>query len=200
MEQLSYYTNLASFVLIILLWLVFAGTFLLRKRPASSPDKVGVPSSFLGVALQGLSFGIVWAVRRSPLFSPFADDQYALNIVLQVLAVAIAGASVWLTISAVRELGRQWSLKARLIEGHKLVSTGVYGIVRHPIYTAMLGKLIATGLVYSHWIALIAAIILFLIGTRIRTNIEERLLGEAFGDEFNEWKGRVPGLVPFLKF
>jgi protein-S-isoprenylcysteine O-methyltransferase Ste14 len=200
MEQLSYYTNLTSFVLIILLWVVFAGTFLLRKRPPASPDKVGVPSSFLGVALQGLSFGIVWAVRRSPLFSPFADDLYTLNIAFQVLAVLIAGTSVWLTITAVRELGRQWSLKARLIEGHKLVNTGVYGIVRHPIYTAMLGKLIATGIVYSHWIALICAVLLFLIGTRIRTNIEEKLLGEAFGDEFRDWKRKVPGLVPFLKF
>ena len=103
--------------------------------------------------LQGLGFGIVWAVRRSPMFSPLIVDQYLLNIVLQILAALIAGGSVWLAMSAIRELGKQWSLQARLIEGHKLVTTGVYQIVRHPIYTAMLGMLIATGMVFSHWIA-----------------------------------------------
>lgn len=111
----------------------------------------------------------------------------------------VAAASVWLAISALRELGRQWSLEARLVEGHKLVKTGVYQIVRHPIYTAMLGMLVAMGIVYSHWLALVAGIFVFLIGTKIRTVFEERLLSEAFGEEFSEWKARVPGLIPFLK-
>jgi protein-S-isoprenylcysteine O-methyltransferase Ste14 len=101
---------------------------------------------------------------------------------------------------AIKELGKQWSLEARLIEGHKLVSTGVYQIVRHPIYTAMLGMLVATGIVFSHWIALVAAIAVFLIGTRIRTQIEERLLRDAFGREFEDWRAKVPGLVPFVRF
>ena len=48
--------------------------------------------------------------------------------------------------SAIKELGKQWSFQARLIEDHKLVTSGVYQIVRHPIYAAMLGKLLATGI------------------------------------------------------
>ena len=95
--------------------------------------------------------------------------------------------------SAIRELGKQWSLEARLVEGHKLVTMGVYSWVRHPIYTAMLGKLIATGIVISHWLVVLIAIVIFLIGTFIRTRFEERLLGDAFGEEFTKWKARVPG-------
>jgi protein-S-isoprenylcysteine O-methyltransferase Ste14 len=64
----------------------------------------------------------------------------------------------------------------------------------------MLGMLIATGIVFSHWIALVAAIVVFLIGTRIRTQIEERLLRDAFGKEFEDWRAKVPGLVPFVRF
>jgi len=199
MEQISYYANLASFTAIILIWFVFAGTFLLQKRPARAPDKVGAPVSFLGLALQGLGFGLVWGVKRTPLFSPFVDDQFGLNVGLQIAAVALAAVSVSLAMSAIRELGKQWSLQARLIEGHKLVMTGVYSIVRHPIYTAMLGMLVATGLVYSHWIGIIAGVIVFMIGTKIRTRIEERLLNDAFGGEFQEWRAKVPGLIPFVR-
>ena len=199
MEQISYYANLISFAVIILLWFVFAGTFFLRKKPETTPDKIGVPKSFLGVALQGVGFGLVWSIRRTPVFSPVIDGQYTANLVLQIGAVLFAIFSVWLAMSAVKELGKQWSLEARLIEDHKLITTGVYQITRHPIYTAMLGMLLATGLAFSHWIALMGALIIFFIGTKIRTNIEESLLRDAFGQEFTDWEAKVPGLIPFVK-
>ncbi len=188
-----------SFGGVVVLWFVFAGVFLSRKTTASSPDKIGVPRSFIGLALQGVGFGLVWAFRRSPLFSPVIDGQYISNVVLQALAVIIAAASVWLAMAAIRELGRQWSLEARLIEDHKLITTGVYQIVRHPIYTAMLGMLLATGLAFSHWAVILAAIAVFIVGTKIRTSIEERLLSDAFGQEFETWRSKVPGLIPLLK-
>ena len=198
-EHISYYANLGSFGVVICMWFVFAGTFLLRKRPESARDSKRAPASWVGLIFQGMGFGIVWTVRRTPFASPFIDGQFAANVALQTIAILLAICSVWLATSAIRELGKQWSLQARLIEGHKLVTTGVYGLVRHPIYTAMFGMMLATGLVFSHWIALAAAVIVILIGTRIRTNIEESLLRDAFGEEFKTWKAKVPGLIPFVK-
>ena len=58
---------------------------------------------------------------------------------------------------------------------------------------------IATGIVISQWLVLIVAVVAFLIGTLIRTRFEERLLSDAFGEKFVEWRSRVPGLIPFLK-
>jgi protein-S-isoprenylcysteine O-methyltransferase Ste14 len=198
MEQISYYVSIAAFATVIACWFIFAGAFLLRKKPPQAKDAVNAPKSWLGIGLQGVSYGLVWALHRTPMFSPFVDDNYVLNIVLQVLAATFSISSVFLTMSAIRELGKQWSLEARLVEGHKLVTTGVYSWVRHPIYTAMLSKLIATAIVISHWAVALIAVAIFLVGTFIRTRFEERLLGEAFGAEFAEWKSRVPGLVPFL--
>ena len=198
-EQISQFANLAAFGVVMLSWFVFAGTFFLRKKPESAPDAKCEPLSWLGLALQGAGFGFVWAVRRSPFGSPLIDGQFAVNILLEVISIVLAISSVWLAMSAIKELGKQWSLQARLIEDHKLVKTGVYSWVRHPIYTAMLGMLLATGLAVSNWLAFAAGIIVFLIGTRIRTNFEEGLLGDAFGEEFKEWKAKVPGLIPFVK-
>lgn len=198
-EQISYYANLVSSGVLVFAWLVFGGTILPRKRRDSVPHAKRAPASWIGFFLQGVGFGIVWGAGRTPFASPFSRGQFAANIALQAISIVLAVLSAWLAYSAIRELGKQWSLQARLIEDHKLVTTGVYGVVRHPIYTAILGMLIATGLAFSHWLAVAPAVIVFLIGTKIRTYIEEGLLRDAFGEEFEKWRAKVPGLIPFVK-
>lgn len=199
MEQISYYVTVVSFAAVIICWFVFAGTFLLRKKPESAPDAKRAPKSFIGIALQGISFGLVWALHRTPFLSPLFDSQYLLNIVLQISAILLAAGSVWMASSAIKELGKQWSYQARLIEDHKLVTGGVYKIVRHPIYAAMLGKLIATALILSHWSVLFIAVIIFFVGTKIRTMAEEKLLRDAFPQEYEDYARKVPAFVPFVK-
>lgn len=200
MQEISQYLSIAAFVILIISWFVFLGLFAFRRRPATAPDSKRAPRSFAGLAVQAIGFGVVWGFQREPFLSPLFEGQFALNIILQVLAVFLMTSSVWLTMFAVRELGKQFALQARLIEGHELITSGVYRIVRHPIYTAMFGMLLATAFVMSHWIALIVGVCLFLIGTRIRTASEDRLLSDAFGAEFAAWKKKVPGLVPFAKW
>jgi protein-S-isoprenylcysteine O-methyltransferase Ste14 len=99
---------------------------------------------------------------------------------------------------AVKTLGKEWSLTARLVEGHQLATSGPYALVRHPIYSGMLGMLLATGLAISHWLALLAALIIFFVGTTIRVRSEEKLLREAFGEKFESYARRVRAIVPGL--
>ena len=198
-DQISFYVTAVAFGLVLVSWFIFAGVFLMRKRPETTPDKASAPKSWVGLILQGLGYPIVWIFRRSPAFSPVFDGQFVLNIILQIFAVGLAMWSVWIVMSAISELGKQWSLEARVLEDHKLITSGVYRIVRHPIYTGMLGMLVATGLTLSNWMALVAGVIVLTLGTKIRTNFEEKLLHNAFGAEFDDWKASVPGLIPFVK-
>ena len=78
------------------------------------------------------------------------------------------------------------------------IGAGPYRFVRNPIYTAMFGMLLATGLAISHWAALIGAGLVFAIGTRMRIRSEEKLLRESFGPEFEAYARSVPALVPRL--
>lgn len=199
MEQISFYVTTVSFAGVIISWFIFAGVFIFRKKPESAPDSKRAPKSMIGLFLQGIGFALVWAMRRQPNFSPFAGGQFTVNIILQILAVLIAAFSVWMAMSAVRELGKQWSLEARLTENHKLIMSGVYKIVRHPIYMAMLGMLVSTGIVFSFWYVLIAAVIVFFVGTKIRTIAEEKLLRDAFPEEYKEFSEKVPAFIPFVK-
>jgi len=83
-------------------------------------------------------------------------------------------------------------------ERHELVTNGPYAYVRHPIYTGMLGMLVATGLAISHWAALPAALVVFFVGTVIRIRSEEKLLRGAFGEQFEKYARSVPAILPGL--
>jgi len=198
-EQVSYFVNVAAFVTVIAMWLVLVWSLIVRRKKGTAPHASHERRSWIGFGLQIVSFPIIGSVVRTPLFSPIVDHQFALNIFVQMLAIALIVSSVVFEVAAFKELGKQWSLQARVLEGHELITTGVYSIVRHPIYTALLARLIATGLTFSHWMAITIAVIVYLIGTKIRTVSEDRLLGEAFGEKFEDWKASVPSLIPFIK-
>jgi len=191
--------NLAAIVLVSVLacWLVFAFTFVLRKTPTPASDSKRDPNSIPGVVLQGLSYLVVWSVHR-PLLSSFLPSRDTLSLLLGVVAVAVASGSVVLVIAALKTLGKEWSITARVVAGHKLGTSGPYNLVRHPIYTGMFGMLIATGIAISYWQALAVASLIFVTGTMIRIRSEERLLRETFGDEFDAYAQRVSALIPGL--
>lgn len=195
--ELNFWPTL-TFIIVMLSWIAFGLAFFFgRTSSAPAPDRTRDPLSIVGIVLQGLSYGVVWAIRRR-WFTPIASVGNSVEIVLAILTMVLAISSVWFSGAAVRTLGKQWSLAARVLEGHKLVTQGPYSVVRNPIYTGMFGMLLATGLAISHWIGLVIAIIVFSIGTMIRVRSEEKLLREAFGQEFDAYARKVPAVVPFL--
>jgi len=183
------------FVIVMLCWVAFAAVFIFRKQPLNAPDQKRDRSSIPGVVLQALAYAIVWFLHRQ-FFSPIVAGVEWLEWIAAAVAVGAALGSVILIMRAVQTLGREWSITARMVQDHKLATQGPYARVRHPIYTGMLGMLVATGLAVSHWIVLLAAIVVFAIGTWIRVRVEERLLRETFGPQFEEYARRVPAVIP----
>jgi protein-S-isoprenylcysteine O-methyltransferase Ste14 len=188
-----------AFAVVMLSWFVFVVVFalFLRQKAPSAPDRKRERTSIAGIALQGVSYAVVWTLRRPP-FTSIVSFRKSVEIALAVLTMALAIGSVWFVSAAVRTLGKQWSLAARVLEGHKLITSGPYNVVRNPIYTGMFGMLLATGLAISHWIGLLIAIVVFAVGTAIRVRSEEKLLRETFGEEFDAYARKVPAVVPFL--
>lgn len=189
---------LISRVLVGLGWVGFFAFFFAHKKPPT-PERVEKrePASRIGIALQMVAFMLVWMIQR-PL--PRAGAPLgAYEVTMDVLAPIVSVAAGWIGISAVRTLGRQWSYSARLVEHHKLVTGGPYRLVRHPIYTGMFGKLIATNFAFGHPLGLLLAGIVFVAGTVIRIRSEEKLLKGAFGGQFEEYARRVPSFIPFLR-
>jgi protein-S-isoprenylcysteine O-methyltransferase Ste14 len=189
-----------AFYGVILCWWLFGLTFWLRKQPHTRAKATQRDlTSYLGMALQSVGYFIVWyfpfLLHRSSLI---ASAPPWLAWTLTALTLAIGAFSAIFVNAAARQLGKQWSLAARIVENHNLIQDGPYRIVRNPIYTGMFGMLIATGLTVSPLLPLIIASAVFLLGTYIRVRIEERLLRQTFGSQFDAYKHRVPAVIPGL--
>jgi len=184
-----------AFIAVMFCWLAFAAIAMIGSRDAVRSDAKRDMKSHAGFFLQGVGYAVCYIFAR-PYFSQFIPMPKVAEEILAAFAVAIATVSVWFCYSAARTLGKQWALVARVIEGHELVTQGPYSIVRNPIYLAMLGMLIASGLTAARWQIFPVAVALLLLGTDIRICSEEKLLRETFGAKFDEYARRVPAVYP----
>lgn len=178
-------------------WIGFGVILVMGKRGAAKKDAKRNPISALGFALQALGYAICFSFPRHDL-APIVAMPKAIEWLLALTVAGIGIVSVAICYTAARTLGKQWALVARVTEGHELITEGPYAHVRNPIYLAMFGMLVATGLTFSHWAALLAGLPVFLIGNEIRIRSEESLLRETFGAKFDEYASRVPAFFPRL--
>ena len=96
------------------------------------------------------------------------------------------------------ELGRLWSSAITRKEEHRLVETGPYALVRHPIYTGIITALLATAAIEGTLLALFGAV-LIAIGFWVKARAEEQfLLAELGADVYESYRRRVPMLMPFV--
>jgi protein-S-isoprenylcysteine O-methyltransferase Ste14 len=186
-----------GFVFVMGAWGLFFAVLVVRrllapKRPTQS--KRGSASRW-AILLQAASVWPMFAFQRQPLAS-FPDVPLLFRGVLIFAEMAIAIFSVWLSVAAVQMLGKQWSYSARIVEGHQLVMSGPYRLVRNPIYLGLFGLLLATAIAASRWWAACIAIVVFLLANWIRIRSEERSLRATFGQQFEDFARRVPALFP----
>jgi protein-S-isoprenylcysteine O-methyltransferase Ste14 len=188
--------GLVTLALVLSGWFVFGLIFLLRKKPPKVEEAKRAPASKWGIGLQSLSFALVWSLPRTAWW-PFPAST-AGELALSTVAVVLVYASCWFCFRAIQTLGKQWTYAARVIKGHELITRGPYAVVRNPIYLGMFGLILATGLAFSRWWTLLAALVVFLVGNRIRVRAEEQLLRETFGTQFDDYAQRVPAFLPRL--
>jgi protein-S-isoprenylcysteine O-methyltransferase Ste14 len=178
-------------------WFTFAAAFLIRKRPANSTPRIRNNHSIWGILVMGTGMALVWWIRR-PVGTPFITQSLTATYLMDILACGLIVLSIWLILAAIRLLGKQWNVRAIVVEQHQLITTGPYAVVRHPIYTGMFGLMLSTGIANSYWFILLAACVLALIGTLVRIRQEELLLQQIFGGEYEVYQNRVPAFFPWF--
>jgi protein-S-isoprenylcysteine O-methyltransferase Ste14 len=170
-------------------WAAWAAPFFLIKREGAQAQTVDRRARW-GIVIQGIGFAILWMnnyVARSPSTA---------RIAASVGFLTLGSVLSW---TSARTLGRQWRFDAGLNADHRLVQSGAYRVVRHPIYASMLCMLLGTGFLITPMLALVAALMFFLIGLEIRVRIEDALLASRFGEAFVDYQRRVPAYLPFLR-
>jgi protein-S-isoprenylcysteine O-methyltransferase Ste14 len=115
-----------------------------------------------------------------------------------IVLTAIMVAGLLLTWWARIYLGSLWSSVITRKEGHKIVDTGPYALVRHPIYTGLIIGLLATVAAEGRITGFIGGALLIL-GVWLKARTEERFLTVELGQEaYASYCRRVPMLVPFF--
>jgi protein-S-isoprenylcysteine O-methyltransferase Ste14 len=130
-------------------------------------------------------------LRETRLWHVGYDGAYALA------ALTLAGIlfAWWARI----HLGRLWSGTITRKEDHRVVDSGPYALVRHPIYTGLIVALFATAAAQATVTSFIGAG-LIAFGLWLKARIEERFLTAELGAEaYGAYRRRVPMLVPFLR-
>ena len=157
------------------------------KRPPLREEAVYRVLTILGAVLMFVQF------PRSGRALLFWLPPLWLDWLLLVVAVAGIAFTWWARI----HLGKLWSGRVTRKDDHRIIDTGPYGLVRHPIYTGILLALYATALAFPGPFNL-AGVVVLTIAFVIKARLEERFLSDELGAEaYAAYRRRVPMLVPF---
>ena len=148
----------------------------------------------LAISLAGL--GIVPILYVFTGFPRIADRAFVPALAWAGLVPALA--SLCLFYRTHRELGRNWSVSLEVRDQHRLVTSGVYRYVRHPMYSAFFLWAVAQGLLLPNWVAGLAGLIGFGILFWFRVGREERLMLETFGEDYRAYMTRTARIVPWI--
>ncbi|MEH2219902.1 MAG: isoprenylcysteine carboxylmethyltransferase family protein [Nostoc sp.] len=121
----------------------------------------------------------------------------SVNQYLTVIAIALVFAAIFVSQIAIKTLGKFFD---RLIikSDHQLVTDGIYSLIRHPIYTSYI--LLFLGfciMLQSLWgLGLLLTVCIVWFGNRI--TIEEQMLEERFGEEYQSYCQQTKRLFPYV--
>jgi len=113
------------------------------------------------------------------------------------LGVALFAAGGLLRIWPVFVLGRRFSGLVAIQPGHRLVTSGVYGIIRHPSYLGLLVNSLGWALAFRSGVGILLTALL-IPPLLARIHAEERLLRTQFGGEYDAYRARTSRLIPGL--
>lgn len=116
---------------------------------------------------------------------------------LRWFGVLLFAAGGGLRVAPVFVLGRRFRSRVAIQPGHMLVTTGIYGTIRHPSYLGLLVMALGWVLAFRAGVGLLL-VVLTLVPLLARITSEEKLLQTRFGAEYDSYRARTWRLVPFI--
>jgi protein-S-isoprenylcysteine O-methyltransferase Ste14 len=136
---------------------------------------------------------IGWVILLLPRFN-------GVQLIPRIMFIRVVGAAltiIGLTFAlwARFYLGSNWSAYITLELDHKLIRTGPYAIVRHPIYSGFMIALLGSVLNFGHLRSCVAAAMVILAWI-YKSRLEETFMKEHFGRDYDQYCHDVNRLIP----
>ncbi len=165
-----------------------------RKTPVEAQrdrvrDRVLLAISFTGLFI----VPVIYVLFGEPRFA-----DYAFMPGLAWLGTAVFALSLVLFYQTHRDLGRSWSVTLEIRKSHRLITTGVYHYVRHPMYSAFFLWAVAQAFLLPNFIAGFAGLVGFGTLFAFRVRREEHMMEAAFGDEYRAYAAQTARVVPMV--
>ena len=191
MEEIIYKTSLA--ILIVAFFIVRTPGIMKASKTEKSEEKkpkrerILVFLNFVGMI--GVPFIYVLTTWLDVFSFPVPEVIRIFGIIFNILGLLFLA---WIH----RSLGQHWSMMLNLGEEHKLVTTGPYAKIRHPMYTYFYILSISIALISANLFVGIFGIAAWTLLYIVRIGDEEAMLLEEFGEEYQEYMNRTGRLLP----
>jgi len=166
-----------------------------RKRRQEKMSERRVTSqeqTLLGLlTLGGLVAPIIYAATN---WLDFAN--YTLPTWAGWLGVLFTTAALFVFWRAHADLGLNWSPSLEIREKHELITRGIYGVIRHPMYASQWLLVIAQPLLLQNWIAGFLNLLVFIPFYLLRVKAEEQMMLDSFGMKYQEYMKNTGKVLP----
>ena len=165
-----------------------------RKTPVARSagglrDRILLTISFTGLGI----IPSIYVATGAPQFA-----EYAFSPLQGILGVLLMAAALILFRVTHKQLGRNWSVTLDTRKTHKLVDTGIYAHVRHPMYSAFWLLALAQAALLPNWFAGLAGPVAWSTLFFLRVGREEKLMIDTFGEQYRRYMLRTKRVLPWV--
>jgi protein-S-isoprenylcysteine O-methyltransferase Ste14 len=164
-----------------------------KQKEAKSETRSGTQEKvLLGLlSFSGFLAPLVYSVTPWLNFANYALPGWA-----GWLGVLLILAALFLFWRGHYDLGLNWSPTLEIRKEHQLITNGIYGVIRHPMYASQWLWVIAQSLLLQNWIAGFFSIVVWALFYFLRVPPEEQMMLDTFGDEYREYLKKTGAVVP----
>lgn len=163
-----------------------------QRLPIRAHQKTRLDTS-LFMATGGGGFLLPLVYVFTPLLS-FAD--YRPPLWLGLAGVVVLMAANWLFWKSHRDLGGNWSPTLEIRESHRLITTGIYQRIRHPMYLSIWLLVMAQALLLPNYVAGFTGLVPFALLYFLRIGREEQMMKDEFGEQYEQYMQKSGRLLP----
>lgn len=119
-----------------------------------------------------------------------------LKIIMSIIGLSLIVVGTYVNVRGRYELGQNWANQIKIYTDHRLLTTGMYSLVRHPLYASLIWIFFGGSVLFSNWVAFLLTALLFVPFMYYRAKQEEQLLSESFKSAYTHYVAQVPMFFP----
>lgn len=174
-------------LLIVALFLVRIREFAVKRRTIKGPIKE--KKSFMLLFLGGF-FVVLGSIIE--YFVLAKSPSYVFMITGTVITLAAFALRNW----GIRTLGEFWSVHVEIRDNHKLIDSGPFKRIRHPVYTAAILEAVGIVTISQAYLSSLLILLVIIPAVFFRISIEEKELHAKFGEQYRDYIQQTGSLFP----